>query len=368
MKKKLLSIVEAMGGGVFTYIVEMSNALTRYFDVSVAYAVRGETPENFRDYFLPEVHLYEVKHFTRSPHPAKDYKAFFEIRELVREIQPDLIHLHSSKAGILGRWAIDGKKFPLFYTPHAYSFLMTNYDPFRRKLYYELEKAAAKKPCLTISCSYGEHLETLKLTENAVYINNGIDVDCIEEELADCETREENYREPVVYTIGRICYQKNPVLFNETAEKLPGLSFVWIGDGDMRASLTSENIEITGWMNRNEVLRSANRGDIFLLTSYWEGLAISLLESMAMKKLCIVSDVIGSRDVIRDGENGFICHTAEEFADRIRWAQENPEKAKALAEQAYRDAKEQYDVSIVAEKYRDVYEGTYQKFHEKEKG
>lgn len=54
----------------------------------------------------------------------KDIVAFFEIRRIASEIKPDIIHLHSSKAGALGRFAFNGKRVPLFYTPHGYSFLM----------------------------------------------------------------------------------------------------------------------------------------------------------------------------------------------------------------------------------------------------
>ena len=60
-----------------------------------------------------------------------------------------------------------------------------------------------------------------------------------------------------VYTLGRICYQKNPTLFNEIAESLPDVKFVWIGDGELRDQLTSENIEITGWADRSTAIRYA---------------------------------------------------------------------------------------------------------------
>ena len=53
-----------------------------------------------------------------------------------------------------------------------------------------------------------------------------------------------------VFTLGRICYQKNPMLFNDIARALPEIHFLWIGDGEMREELTSPNIEITGWLDR----------------------------------------------------------------------------------------------------------------------
>ena len=116
-RKKILFIVEAMGGGVFTYIVDLANELVNIYDMYIAYAVRRQTPENYRDYFDGKVKLIEVKNFGRSINPIKDLKAFFEIRKIAEQVQPDIIHLHSSKAGALGRFAFNGKTGLLFYTP-----------------------------------------------------------------------------------------------------------------------------------------------------------------------------------------------------------------------------------------------------------
>ena len=72
-KKKVLFIVEAMGGGVFTYIVDLANELIDEFDIHVAYAVREQTPPDYVDYFDKKVHLIEVKNFCRSINPTKDF-------------------------------------------------------------------------------------------------------------------------------------------------------------------------------------------------------------------------------------------------------------------------------------------------------
>lgn len=108
-----------------------------------------------------------------------------------------------------------------------------------------------------------------------------------------------------VFTIGRICYQKNPTLFNQIALAMPNVRFLWIGDGDLRNELTASNITITGWKERKEALKYSVSGDVFVLTSLWEGLPISLLEAMYMKKVCVVSDVIGNNNVIHNGKNGY---------------------------------------------------------------
>ena len=114
-KKKILYIVEAMGGGVFTYIVDLANELVNKYDMYIAYAVRKQTPKNYKDYFDKRIHLIEVKNFGRAIDPVKDIAAFFEVKKIAAEIKPDIIHLHSSKAGAIGRMAFNGK-IPMFYT------------------------------------------------------------------------------------------------------------------------------------------------------------------------------------------------------------------------------------------------------------
>ena len=68
-KKKILYIVEAMGGGVFTYIVDLANELVNKYDMYIAYAVRKQTPKNYKDYFDKRIHLIEVKNFGRAINP-----------------------------------------------------------------------------------------------------------------------------------------------------------------------------------------------------------------------------------------------------------------------------------------------------------
>lgn len=347
-KKKILYIVEAMGGGVFTYIVDLANELVKEYDMYIAYAVRKQTPEDYREYFDKRIHLIEVKNFGRAINLMKDFMAFFEVRKIARTVKPDVIHLHSSKAGAIGRMAFGGK-IPMFYTPHGYSFLMEDCKPMKRMIYKMVEKICAKRKCTTISCSIGEHQETLKLTKCATYVSNGINM----EELQCIIDKTEKVVHPfTVFTLGRICYQKNPTLFNEIAEKLPNVRFIWIGDGELREKLKSPNIVITGWVERSTAIKYAVNADIFILPSRWEGLPISLLEAMYMKKICVVSDVIGNRDVIDNGKNGFVCSDADQFVEVIHEAQSAP---KELREQAYKDILTVYNTKVMAKQYSEKY-------------
>ena len=235
------------------YIVDLANELVNKYDMYIAYAVRKQTPKNYKDYFDKRIHLIEVRNFGRAINPIKDIAAFFEVKKIAAEIKPDLIHLHSSKAGAIGRFAFDGK-IPMFYTPHGYSFLMENCNPAKRRVFKLIESVCAKRNCTTISCSVGEHQETLKLTKNAAYVNNGINM----EELQEIVDQTEKVEHPfTVFTLGRICYQKNPTLFNTIAESLPDVRFVWIGDGELREELKSKNIEISGWVDRSTAIKYA---------------------------------------------------------------------------------------------------------------
>lgn len=352
-KQKILHVVEALGAGIFTYIVDLLNMLCEEYEVYLAYATRPQTPANFRDYFDKRIKLIEVKSFTRSINPVKDIKAFFEIKKIANRVEPDLIHLHSSKAGVLGRWAFNGHKTPMFYTPHGYSFLMRNCGVLIRTLFKLVEIISSKRYCMTISCSSGEHEETLKFTKRATYINNGIDIEMLQQAQERCSMNIDQKHVFTVCTLGRICYQKNPSLFNEVAKLCPDIKFLWIGDGELRDKLTSPNIEVTGWVNRNKALEYSLEADVFMLISLWEGLPISLLEAMFMKKLCVVSNVTGNCDVIKNGVNGFVCSNVNEFVKALNYAKAGNNSDKI--ECAYDEIMKEYNVNVMGKKYSLIY-------------
>lgn len=349
-QKKVLFIVEAMGGGIFTYIVNLTNQLAEHFDMYVAYGLRDQTPADYKDYFDSRIHLIKVENFTRSISPKQDVKAFKEIKQIAETVKPDVIHLHSSKAGVLGRWAFNGKKVPLFYTPHGYSFLMKDHSRIHKMIFYTMERVCALRKCTTISCGPGEDIETRKLTSRAEYVRNGINTSELDSLLAGVQPVNHPF---TVFTLGRICSAKNPALFNEIALKMPDVNFLWVGNGELLELLTAKNITVTGWTARKEALQKATEGDIFILPSLWEGLPLSLLESMYMRKLCLVSDIPALRGVIRHGENGFVCKTADDFVRAIRKGME--QRQTRLIDNAYDDILKIYNLNVMGDAYRAIY-------------
>jgi glycosyltransferase involved in cell wall biosynthesis len=93
--------------------------------------------------------------------------------------------------------------------------------------------------------------------------------------------------------------------------------------------------------------------DAFILTSLWEGLPISLLESMYMKKPCIVNNVIGNNDVIHNGDNGYVCDSVEDFISGINDIRKG--NAQKYIDKAYNDIFELYNTTAQARAYGQIY-------------
>lgn len=351
-KKKILYFVEAFGGGVFTYLANLSNALCDDFDIYIAYGIRKQTPQNFEKYFDKRIHLIQVKNYQREISFSKDLAALKEMKKIAKKVQPDVIHLNSSKAGILGRWLFRNSKTPVFYTPHGYSFLMTNISKKKKLFYRSLEKVFAFKNVETIACSKGEYEITKELTSNATYVDNGINLREFDGINMDHQTDFNNLK---VATLGRISLQKNPVMFNRIAEAFPNINFIWIGDGEFRDKLTAPNIKITGWVDNKTALNYLADTDIFLLTSLWEGLPMALLEAMYMEKICVVSDVVGNRDVIHDEENGYICDSVNDFIRKVKSISTDRHTLVELIKRAHDDVENHYNSTVMASEYKKIY-------------
>lgn len=347
---KILHIVEAFGGGVYTFMEALLKQTSEEFEIVVAYALRPQTPPDFLERFDRRIEFIEVKHFQRSINPLNDVAAGFELRKIVKKVRPDVIHLHSAKAGFLGRAFLNNRKNPTIYTPHGYAFMKKDDSFVKRMIYYGIEWMAGRSNVLTAGCSRGEWEAARKVSRKAVCISNGIDYS----ELPHPQTGRSSDKLTVA-TIGRVCYQKNPELFNKVALALPEADFLWVGEGDMDDSLTAGNIERTGWKPRKETLELLNKADVFLLLSLWEGLPISLLEAMYLKKICIVSDVVGNRDVIEHGRNGYIVHSDAECVEILKRLKDSLESETELRENAHADILNCYNIANMGEQYAGEY-------------
>lgn len=358
--KKVLMVCEAFGGGVFTYVSQLCNDMVDTFDVYLAYSIRPQTPKNYKDFLDSRIHLIEMKNVGVKDltNLKNDFAAIKELRQIEKEVEPDVIHLHSSVAGGLGRLAYKGKKTPVVYTPHGYAHILMG--PGKKSKFYELaEKILGKKNAITLTCCESEDEVAKKLCKKTAYIETGVNLEDLSASLDGIEPiRNDQF---TVFTLGRACVQKQPQLFNRIAELVPNAKFVWIGNGELENELVAPNMEVTGWKPRKEALAMAKGADAFILCSLGEAIAMSLIENMYIKKLVLVSNTMGNKSVVKDGVNGYVCNTAEEYADRIKSAMK--EFPTALPARAYQDVLDIYNTQAMREKYikfyNDVITGKY---------
>lgn len=357
--KKILMVCEAFGGGVFTYVSQLCNDMCDDFEVYLAYSIRPQTPKNYKAFLNSKVHLIEVKNFGGLKNVVKDIKAIRELRKIENEVKPDIIHLHSSIAGGLGRIAFKGIANTVLYTPHGYSFILMGEGTMSSKVYKLMESILGKTNSMTLTCCESEDAIAKTLCKKTAYIETGVDLKDLAESLDGIEPIRNDVF--TVFTLGRACIQKQPQLFNRIAELVPEARFVWIGNGELENVLSAPNLEVTGWKPRKEALAMAKGADAFILCSLGEAIAMSLIENMFIKKLCLVSNAMGNRSVIQNCVNGYVCESAEEYAERIKVAMKRfPTE---LTEKAYQDVLTIYNTDVMKSKYvkfySDVIAGKY---------
>jgi glycosyltransferase involved in cell wall biosynthesis len=314
---KVVHIVEALAGGVHTYFKELSfffgdTEIKEDIDTTIIYSANRKEVDSkkINAEFSKGVSLVELK-MVREFSPFQDLKSLLLIIKELRRIQPDVIHLHSSKAGVLGRIAclLLFKKTKLFYTPHGYAFLRTDTSNLNKKFYSVIESSFQRIfGGATIACGDTEY-EIAKTIGNSHLLRNGIDI----KKVQKYGSKNDN----TILTIGivgRITSARNPELFNEIALKHSNLNFVWIGDGELQPLLTAPNIRITGWfLDREDALTALNTIDIYIQTSLWEGLPIAVLEAMTMQKPVLATNIIGNKDVVLHNETGFLFDDISEL-------------------------------------------------------
>lgn len=319
---KVVQFVEAFGGGVYTYVKDLcnfivSNAQNSNIEVHLIYS--PNRVELDKELFLKEIDPRVVLHeldMGREINLVDDFKFIPITRNYLKKIKPDVVHLHSSKASVIGRIACFGliKRNKIFYSPHGYAFVQQNISNLKKNFYKSLETLMpAIFGGITVASGDTEY-EVSKKISKAVLIRNGVDFQLPNKIFHPVENKR-----ITVGTVGRLMLQKNPKAFNRIALQLPDIDFIWIGNGELLNDITAPNIKVTGWVKtRKELLEMLNSLDIYLQVSLWEGLPISILEAMAVRKPLIVSDVIGNRDTVEDNYNGFKFTTENEAVSYIK--------------------------------------------------
>lgn len=354
---KIVHVTECLAGGVLTFLVNLTSQLDDDEHI-IIYGKRDNTPADVQNMFGPNVSLIYWKNAQREIRPKQDFLALQELLGDLRKIPDiDILQLHSSKAGVLGRIVarLLGLKKRTFYLPHGVSFARQDISAKKKKFYILIERIANAFAGTVIACSHSERdLLRANGIKNVIVINNGIEVSSKEPDY-------QAHEGPLVFgTVGRITFQKNPAMFNEIAKHFKGdkrVSFLWIGDGELRRKIEeNEQVKVTGWVNLNEVQEYLRKVDVYLSTSLWEGLPLSVLEAMNLGKPLLLSDCIGNVDTVEHERNGYLYHTTDEAIEKIEGFLKIPVGEYIdLGKNSYEILQDKFSLEALKKQYKTVY-------------
>lgn len=309
---RVLHVAEGFGGGLLGIVEMLVEAGVEHgHEVTVGVGVRPETPPDLGSIFSPSVRV-EVLWQRRSA--QQQLPAARRLRALVAETRPDVIHLHSSFAGLVGSFTL-ARRPPVVYTPHGYAFERSADSRARRSAYVAAEWWVARRCALVAAVSEPEAAvaRTVVRAPRVTTIRNGIP-----------ELDEENLPEPKaerdlgVVAFGRVTAQRRPV---ETVKILEGVREVapvtWIGaaPGPEAELVRPSGIPITGWLPRDEAMDMLGRAVACVHWSGWDGAALSILEALAYDVVVVASDIPANRAILGDEQ---VCATEDDAVAMLR--------------------------------------------------
>jgi glycosyltransferase involved in cell wall biosynthesis len=250
---------------------------------------------------------------TRSPGATLAIEAI-RLNRIVTAVQPDLVHLHSSKAGLAGRLAVRGR-LPTIFQPNAWSFEALR-GPLR-------EAAAAWERLSTrwtaaVICVSAEELNRGKaagIRAQWHVVPNGIDVEALRETPYEERFQAREHLDipaaPLVVCVGRLSRQKGQDVLLEAwdavLKRVPSAQLIFVGEGPEGEQLrarASPGVLFAG--HRDDVMTWLAAADVVALPSRWEGMSFAMLEAMACGRSLVATDVPGAREALGEGSGAIV--------------------------------------------------------------
>jgi len=294
---RILEVAEASGSGTFEMLRTISGGVAAAgHDVLVALGERPETPPEVAATMPHGVAVELLPWASRGP--REQVRAARALRGLIRAWRPDVVHLHSAFAGVVGAIATP-PGIPVVYTPHGSPVIRRSDPAVKRAAYRVLEGGVARRARVlgAVSEAEAEVARTLLHAPRVRIVPNGIrdlDADRIPAPVV-------RPARPRVVVMGRVDTARRP---EESAQVLASLRDVadpiWIGGAprDEAAPLLAAGIPVTGWLPREAALEQLASATVCLHWSAWDGLSLALLEALARDVVVVASDIPANRDVV----------------------------------------------------------------------
>jgi len=305
----------------------------------------------------------------RSPPCLADAPAFVDLYRLLRRESFDLVHCHSTKAGMLGRSAARLAGTPTVFTVHGWGFYNTEYD-WAAPVVAGSERLLARSTDAIVCVSENDLAEgrdrgIVQRTHSAV-IHNGVPPVSVP---ADRRTLfEEADIEPgtvVVGAIARLVDQKDPIeivrIAGELQERGHDATAVLIGDGPLAADCKryadEHGIEIHLLGFRERALELLLDFDVFLLPSRFEGFPLTVLESLHAGVPVVAYAVGGVDEAVINGESGFVVAPGDTtaFVDRVERLVTDADRRNEMGNRAEAVAASTFTAQRMAAEYDQLY-------------
>ncbi len=311
MKKILYVVTRAERGGGQIHVRDLLRGFQFSYECHLATGEEGFLCDEARDLGIV-VHL--IPNMVQPIAPVKDLRAVMEIRALLKRLKPDLVHAHTSKAGLLARFAGAISGIPVVFTAHTWSFA----EGINRKQKFialPLERIAG----------HGSRIITVSESNRLLALSRGVSgeqsMTTVWNGIPDTPRRADPGSRGTVriLMVARFAEQKDQMLLLRALSDVhEDFEVDFVGDGPSLAQVHKVANDL-GLMNRvhflgdrSDVAELLARAHIFALSTKWEGLPLSILEAMRAGLPVIASNVGGVSESVQDGVSGFLVPVGDE--------------------------------------------------------
>ncbi|MGC5257536.1 glycosyltransferase [Gordonia sp. DT218] len=269
-RRTILHVSEALGGGIHTAIYNYSQAANQANHVIFARIREGQHTQEWPETVSVVEYRGGMLNFYRAA------------SRHIEDIAPDVIHLHSSYAGIMRAWLDERRR--IVYSPHCFAMERRGDTRLIRTLYWALEFLLSRKKQV-YACVSPREAEIVR------FLNTHADAALVPNYNASGATtsverkNSKAGKEKKIITIGRVSKQKDPIFFANIAKDLGNdYNMIWVGDGDKgyKKILEDSGVLVTGWVTPIEVAQIVESADLYLHTAAWEGAPLSAIEAATM--------------------------------------------------------------------------------------
>jgi glycosyltransferase involved in cell wall biosynthesis len=369
VKGRILQVTKA-GGGVGQYVLNLTEGLGEQgYYVKVACLSEGHLMQQLERRGIPCQAIPMTRY---QLDPLSDMQAFVRLRDLISRDNFDLVHAHTSKPGFLGRVAAKMSGLPAVYTPHCFSF--HDQAPRNRRVFFlMLERLAGRFfTDLVIAIADWEHQLAIQAgvvpPDRVVTVHTGVPLSSCAPTMDRSQVRQELGAKKHSFLVGMIARMTLPKSPQDAVRAMThvkdNVQLLLVGDGplmdDVEHLVSSleleERVLLTGW--RPDVLTILHCLNAFLLSSYWEGFSLTILEAMACGLPVVATDTHGTREQVQHGISGYLVPPREPKAlgQAIQRLAADPNAARAMGQAGRKRLEEEFTLERMLSGITQAYE------------